>query len=179
MKVKLKKCKFCGVEFKPTYSALQSVCSPRCSIEYSKKVQIAKDNREWQREKKKRKEALLSHSEWLNMLQKVFNIYIRSRDKGQSCISCGTFNGQMHCGHYRSVSVAPQLRFNEDNCSKQCARCNTYLSGNLINYRIALVKKIGLKKVEQLENDNSDLKLSIPEIKEKKKEYKEKTKSLI
>lgn len=181
------KCKHCNTKFEAKFF-LQKFCmstdecrsaAAKFAIEYSKKIQIAKDNREWQREKKVRKEALLSHSEWLNLFQKVFNTYIRTRDKNSRCISCGTSNGQMHCGHYRAVSVAPQLRFNEDNCAKQCARCNTYLSGNLINYRIALIEKIGLERVEKLENDNSNLKISIPEIKEKIKEYKEKIKTLV
>lgn len=175
--IKNKTCVFCGVEFRP-FRTTQRTCSTRCAIGFAREKEEKKEKRLWNAEKKKRKEALLSHSEWLKLLQVAFNAYIRKRDEKEGCISCGTFNGQMHCGHYRSVSVAPQLRFNEDNCSKQCARCNTYLSGNLINYRIALVKKIGLKKVEQLENDNSDLKISIPEIKEKIKYYKQKIKEL-
>ena len=179
MKVKLRKCKFCEVPFKPTYSTTQNVCSHRCAIEYSKTVQKAKDNREWQREKIKRKKALLSHSEWLNLFQKVFNAYIRARDKGKPCISCGTFNGQMHAGHYRSVGGAPHLRFNELNVWAQCATCNNHLHGNLIEYRKELINRIGIERVESLENDNKPLKLSIPEIEEKIKEYKAKTKNII
>lgn len=181
MKVRLRKCKFCDVEFKPTYSTMQSTCSPRCAIEYSKKIQIAKDNREWQREKKVRKEALLSHSEWLNLFQKVFNTYIRTRDKNSRCISCETpLNGRkFDAGHYRSVGSNPQLRFNEENVWGQCVPCNRDKHGNLIEYRKGLIKKIGVEKVEYLENFNISVKLSIPEIKEKIKEYKEKIKAII
>lgn len=182
MKVKLRKCKFCQVPFKPTYSTTQNVCSHRCAIEYSKIVQIAKDNREWQREKKERKEALLTHSEWLNLFQKVFNAYIRSRDKGQGCISCGTKkNVQYAAGHYFSVGAFPNVRFDEDNVHLQCnKRCNGELSGNIIEYRPKLIEKIGIERFEALEYRarNESGKLSIPEIKEKIKEYKEKTKEL-
>lgn len=177
MKIKNKKCRNCGKEFTPFLST-QKACSQSCAISIARMKLQKDESLRWSAEKKQRKEALMSHAEWLKTLQVVFNTYIRERDKNEPCISCGTTKGQMHCGHYRSVSVAPQLRFNEDNCSKQCARCNTYLSGNLINYRIGLVKKIGLKKVEQLEKDNSDLKLSIPEIKEKITYYKQKIKDL-
>ncbi len=173
MKVKLRKCKFCQVPFKPTYSTVQATCSPRCAIEYSKTVQKAKDNREWQREKKVRKEALLSHSEWLNLFQKVFNTYIRTRDKNSSCISCEATlsNRKFDAGHYRSVGSNPQLRFNEENVWGQCVPCNRDKHGNLIEYRKGLIKKIGVEKVEYLESLNQPAKLSIPEIKDKSKEY--------
>lgn len=181
MKVRLRKCKFCGVAFKPTYSSVQSTCSPRCAIEYSKTIQKAKNNREWQREKKVRKEALMSHSEWLNLFQKVFNAYIRTRDKNSRCISCNTtlIGRKFDAGHYRAVGSNPQLRFHEENVWGQCVPCNRDKHGNLIEYRKRLIEKIGVEKVEYLENFNSSAKLSIPEIKEKIKEYKEKTKSLI
>jgi len=34
-----------------------------------------------------------------------------------------------------------------------CAGCNTFKSGNLIEYRIGLVKKIGIKRVQWLEDN--------------------------
>ena len=106
--------------------------------------------------------------------QQAFNEYIRLRDKDQPCISCGRHHqGQNHAGHYRSVGAAPQLRFNQFNNSLQCAPCNVHLSGNLIEYRIGLVKKIGLEKVEWLEAQNEPLKLSLDDIKAIKTYYRD------
>ena len=51
------------------------------------------------------------------------------------------------------------------NCNKQCAPCNNHLSGNLINYRINLVKLIGVEKVEALENDNTGKTYSVEDLK--------------
>ena len=82
--------------------------------------------------------------------QVVFNKWIRERDKEETCISCGSWSSPQ-CGHYMSQGHHSALRFNEDNCSRQCLRCNNYLHGNLINYRIGLVKKIGEDRVRQLE----------------------------
>lgn len=180
MKVKLRKCKFCEVPFKPTYSTVQATCSPRCAIEYSKTVQKAKDNLEWQREKKKLKEKIMSHKDWLNVLQKVFNTYIRMRDKNENCISCGTpLSGRKHdAGHYRSVGSNPQLRFNEMNVWGQCVPCNRDKHGNLIEYRKGLISRIGEEEVYFLENENNSAKLSIPEIKEMIADYKSKIKEL-
>ncbi|TCK68080.1 NinG protein, partial [Lonepinella koalarum] len=72
------------------------------------------------------------------------------------------------------------LRFNEDNCHKQCQPCNTHLSGNITEYRINLVQKIGLERVEWLERkDHKPLKLSVDEIKELIRVYKAKCKELM
>ena len=133
---------------------------------------------------KQRKEALLTHSEWLKLLQVVFNTYIRERDKkaGYGCISCGTKkNIQYAAGHYFTVGGFPSVRFDEDNLHLQCNNfCNMQLSGNIINYRPALIERIGLERFEALEYRarNGVLKLSIPEIKEKIIYYKAKIKEL-
>jgi len=82
--------------------------------------------------------------------QSVFNKWIRKRDKGKPCISCGSGKPE-HAGHFYSAGHHNHLRFNEDNCHLQCIRCNYFLSGNLINYRIGLIKKIGIVKVTELD----------------------------
>lgn len=88
-----------------------------------------------------------------NQLEKIaqehFNKFIRLRDKDQKCISCNNSGNQ--AGHYFSAGHYRALRFNEDNCNLQCMPCNYYKHGNLIEYRINLVKKIGEKRVKDLE----------------------------
>ena len=131
-------------------------------------------------EKAKAKESLLTHKDYLKLLQTAFNAYIRKRDEGLPCISCGKDDNskQYHAGHYRSVGSCPELRFEELNVHKQCAKCNNYLHGNLIKYRIALIDKIGLKNVEWLESNHPPTKLTIPEIKELIIDYKNKLKKI-
>ena len=126
------------------------------------------------------KQKIKSRSEWLDDLQSWVNKFIRLRDKNEPCISCGRYHqGQYHAGHYRSRGACPELRFNEDNIHKQCAPCNNQKSGNAIEYRINLVKKIGIERVEFLERqDHPPLKLTIEEIKEQIKIYKAKCKEL-
>lgn len=174
------KCKHCKDVFKPKYF-LQKYCLGKneCIKAFTQsvaKIKEKEDKREWAKEKKVRKEAILTHAEWLNIFQKVFNTYIRTRDKNSHCISCETplSNRKFDAGHYRSVGSNPQLRFNEENVWGQCVPCNRDKHGNLIEYRKGLIKKIGVEKVEYLENLNQSAKLSIPEIKDKIKEYKEK-----
>lgn len=169
-----KKCKICENKFTPQ-RPLQMVCSVTCGYAYANKVKA----KEWSKEKKIRKEQLMTRSEHLNLLQKVFNAYIRARDKDKPCISCGTYSGKMSAGHYMSVGSTPELRFNETNVHKQCFRCNSELSANLIKYRINLVDLIGAEAVDELERKNHPpLKLTIDEIKEQIKIYRQKTKEL-
>ena len=82
--------------------------------------------------------------------QTVFNKWIRIRDSGLPCISCGT--GQVaQAGHYLSQGHHSALRFDELNTNGQCIRCNLFLHGNLIGYRKGLVRKIGEAAVVGLE----------------------------
>lgn len=182
MKVKPKKCRHCGNTFTPTYSTTQVTCSVNCSISYSKFKEIKKQAKQWAKEKKERKTALMSHSEWLKLLQVVFNTFIRERDKKDGCISCETTaNVKYDAGHFFSVGGFPNVRFDEDNVHKQCSNnCNVHLSGNIHNYQPRLIEKIGIKRFEALElrARKSQSKLSIPEIQEKITEYKNKIKQL-
>ena len=179
-------CKECGAYYIKKQS-MQQVCSMECAIAYSKrkaeekrKKQEKSDRLEARRRMRARKEALKSRSDWLKEAQKAFNEFIRLRDKDLPCISCGRYHeGQYHAGHYRSVGAYPELRFNEDNVHKQCSVCNNHKSGNAIEYRINLIRKIGLERVEFLErHDHQPLKLSIDEIKKLIRVYKAKCKGL-
>jgi len=85
----------------------------------------------------------------LEKTQKVVNAYIRKRDEGLPCISCGGVGNQ--AGHYFTVKGYSALRFNEWNIHLQCAGCNMFKHGNQAMYRIGLVERIGEKAVKELE----------------------------
>ena len=156
-----KKCKICKNVFEPT-KPLQHVCGWECAIELSKTKRI----KTVRKEVKEARLKLKSRSDWLKDTQVVFNKYIRLRDQDDGCISCGSKSAYAyHAGHYRSIGSAGHLRFNEQNCHRQCSACNTHLSGNLIRYRLGLIRKIGIHAVETLESDNDTIKIGIEEIK--------------
>jgi len=174
----MKTCKQCGKEFTPA-RPLQSVCSPLCA---SKHVRTAKKQ---EREVvKKRREALQTIPELIKLAQVEFNAYIRARDKGKPCICCGRpldgdgVGGGLDAGHFRSTGSASHLRFNEDNCHAQSKHDNQYLAGNVVDYRINLIKRIGLERVEALEADNTPHKWQREELIEIKETYKRKLKEL-
>lgn len=181
-KVKQKKCIICKGLFIPSYTSAQRVCSLECAKEAGSRKTEKDAAKQKSVERKQLKEAKLNikpRSKWLAEAQAVFNKYIRLRDAKDPCISCGRHHtGQYHAGHYRSVGANPELRFNELNCHKQCSSCNTHLSGNLIEYRINLIRKIGLASVMEIESKHNPLKLTIDDIKEIKRHYQHKCREL-
>lgn len=171
---KPKKCKACGAEFRPA-RPLQRACSLKCAIELGQQAVKRKDRRE----RRERLVAIRSRRDWARLAQSTFNAYIRARDYGKGCVSCGRSTGaKINAGHYRTVGAAPQLRFDESNCHAQCEHCNRYKSGNLVEYRVRLVERIGSSELERLESDNGIRRFTIDELKAVIATYKAKLKSV-
>lgn len=171
-KIKPRRCKICNEVFTPN-RPLVPVCTPKCAIEYSNRLKFNKAKKE----KKVLKEKLKTHKDYLNELQKIFNTYIRERDKGKPCVSCGCDLKEKpsNASHYFSVGAYPNLRFNEDNVHTSCIVCNQHKHGNINEYSIRLPERIGKDKFEELLKSRSIVtKLSIPEIENLKSLYKEK-----
>ncbi|NDV93501.1 recombination protein NinG [Dysgonomonas sp. 521] len=170
------KCRSCKTNFEPIYRngiIVSRLCLSCIATKAKSKVQKDKA-----KEKAKAKERLKTHSQWLNDLQKVFNKYIRLRDKGMPCISCGcSLVGKYDAGHFFSLGAYPNLRFNEDNVHGQCVACNQHRHGNTTEYSLSLPMRIGIERYEQLlEIRNKPLKMTTEEIKEQIEYYKIKIK---
>jgi hypothetical protein len=122
---------------------------------------------------RERKLAIKPKSKWLSEAQANFNKYIRIRDLSDDCISCGLTNefienrdrwmsrGIWDAGHWKSRGAKGQLRFILFNVNKQCKKCNASSNDfshkeatTSAGYKVNLIKKIGLKKVEWLECNN-------------------------
>ncbi|AYW18562.1 hypothetical protein DTA24_07820 [Klebsiella sp. P1CD1] len=175
---KQKKCPICSTEYIPR-SSLQKVChNYKCAIAYNKKrdeENAARNKRKQERlqksELKQRKDRLKTASQWNKEAQAAVNKFIYWRDYGRPCIACGrplnygVRGGAVDSSHYRSRGAAPWLRFNVFNNHSGCVRCNRELSGNLIPYRLNLIEKIGLQRVERIEHDNTVRKFSIEYLK--------------
>ena len=178
------RCRECKDKFEAKYFN-QKFCMEKDEcilghVEFAKEQLEKKKQKAWREKKKVLKENIKTRSDHLKEAQVEFNRYIRLRDKDEPCISCQKplRVNNIDAGHYRSVGGCPELRFNEMNCNNQCIHCNRYLSANLINYRINLIKKIGVENVEFLEGNHEPLKLTVNEIKAIKEKYKNKCKKL-
>jgi hypothetical protein len=119
------------------------------------------------------RERIKPKSKWLAEAQSAFNKYIRIRDYADPCISClkprevieheqgWKVGGCWDAGHFMTRGAKGQLRFILFNVHKQCKSCNA--GGGKFSakaatvdasYRINLIQKIGIDKVEFLENNN-------------------------
>lgn len=159
-----RKCTVCREWFHPV-RAEQYVCSYECACVHGKAANDAAKAEKQRKEKKRRLEeeradrqrqaerrmAVKPLSYFIKQAQHAFNEFIRYRDRDLPCISCGRHHdGQYHAGHFRTTGASPELRFDEDNCHKQCSACNNHLSGNLTAYRPALIAKIGQSRFDAL-----------------------------
>lgn len=177
-----KRCKACEVMFTPVRD-FQSVCG-----EIACALAVAPDNRERARkaladldrkEIRAARERIKSKGDYMREAQTAFNAWIRERDADLPCISCGRHHqGQYHAGHYRTVGANPELRFEPLNVWKQCAPCNNHKSGDIVNYRINLVQRIGADKVEWLERSHEPKRYTIEQLQDLKAHYRALTREL-
>lgn len=170
------KCKHCKQKFEPVRFNQKYCLEPEC-VRVWVETEKAK---QWKKKKAKAKLELMTLSDYLKLAQITFNKYIRLRDKGQNCISCQKhINGVRHASHYLSAGGHSSIRFHEDNIWTSCYKCNVMLSGNQVEYRKALINKIGVERVEWLENNGSkEKKWTIEELKDLMQKYKLKYKEL-
>lgn len=211
---KKRKCKQCG-EYRDAESGVNTPAAWFCchahtiefSIEASRKrserlramavrahEQEAKNAAKRDRERKMEVNPL---SYWMARAQTQFNKFIRARDIGLPCVSCGAtesevesqqgwkVGGAWDCGHYLSVGSHPELRFEQDNAARQCKSCNGG-SGNYSrknhqtarDYRAELIKRIGLERVEWLEGPHEPKRYRKEDYQAIEAEYKAKLKEL-
>lgn len=192
-----KACRQCKTYFRPQ-KPMQVVCSPLCATLYVRAQEerrqqrkLEKAAREEKRERREKLKAIRTLSEWKAIAQAAFNGFIRVRDEGKPCISCGVLNpperygGVWDAGHYRSRGAAPELRFEELNVHRQCKSCNTaekHNSGKAetvrAKYREGLIQRIGLEAVEWLEGPHEAKHYTADELEELAKTYRAKTREL-
>ena len=176
-KVTYRRCKVCEVSFPVNpFKPFLPGCSIDCNMKYGRLLAEKKKAKESRDTIKVMKEKLMTHKDYLKLLQVVFNTYIRLRDKDRECVSCGCdMKGRKgDASHFYSVGGNANLRFNEDNTHLSCVPCNQFKHGNLLEYAERLPKRIGQERFERLKLDrNTPTKLSIPEIQERIKHYKQ------
>lgn len=179
-----RKCRACKVEIPTVKDSLpvqkKGFCDFDCMAAHGLALARKAQEKEQRAKHRADKERLKTKSDHTKDAQTAFNAYIRKRDEHLPCISCQRHHsGQYHAGHYRSVGGNPELRFEPLNTHRQCQPCNTHLSGNLIDYRINLIKKIGQAKVDWLEGPHEPKRYTIDDLKDIKALYRKKLRELM
>lgn len=184
-----RKCRYCGA-YKNFGEMVKVPLGYFCSYDHAALHGIAKQNKEKLKLKRAdtrlRKEALKTRPQLVEEAEAAVRAYIRVRDHGKPCISCGALpnndglitGSKIDAGHYRSKGAAKHLRFNLYNIHAQCVRCNRDLSGNGVEYRKGLIERIGLDKVERLELDNTVRRWDKEYLRRLKKVFNKRTRHL-
>ena len=169
------RCKNCSDKFEPIRFNMKYCLKDECIKVFVEKTK----EQQWKKTKAKAKLDLMTLSDYLKLAQQVFNKFIRLRDKGQVCISCQKPPKKQNAGHYFSSGGHSNVRFDEDNVHLQCEHCNTFLSGNLLNYQIEIEKRIGAEKLIELQaKAHLEKKWTKDELKELMVIYKKKIKEI-
>ena len=165
------RCRNCKEKFEPVKFNAKFCLKDECIKAFVEEVKV----KQWKETKTRMKNDLKTTQDWLKEAQTIFNKYIRLRDNGLWCVSCNQIPKKKNCGHYFSSGGHSNVRFDEDNCHLQCEHCNTFLSGNLLNYQIGIQKRIGAQKLIELqERAHLTKKWSVDELKEIIRIYKNK-----
>ena len=92
----------------------------------------------------------LPFSKLRKKLDKVFSLWIRTRDGG-ICITCGVKKpiAEMQCGHFCSRRFS-NTRWDEKNTACQCYPCNVLMKGQLDMYALILTQRYGDKIISEL-----------------------------
>ena len=170
-----KKCKHCKQPMTMVYNSLQKYCvdKPECVEVW---VSVEKE-KQWKKRKAKLKQEAMTLSDYMKLAQQVFNKWVRQRDEGKMCISCGNMIAKRDAGHFISVGNYPSVRFDEANVHSQSVHCIQYRGGNLHDYERWLKIRIGEERIESLKiRAHQTRKYSIPEVKEIIYKYKKLTK---
>lgn len=157
----------------------QAQKAERRAAKASKAAQV-----EEKRQDRVKKEQRKGIPELIAEADKAFSLYVKLRDRlaGYVCISSGKpldWSGNAtDAGHWRSRGAASALRYHPDNCHAQSKHDNRYLAGNAVEYRMRLIERIGLARVEALEGMNGVHKWQKDELRAIKAEYMAKAKEL-
>ena len=150
--------------------------------------EVRKQERE--KDRQKIREAITQKKEksslgWLKInVRTVCHDYIKLRDKGKPCVSCGQPWSEEHqAGHWKKAELYSTLKYNEFNIHNQCPGCNLYKDGNVQNYSDRIHIRIGHDKKSELEElaaqeKRTYFKWDRIELKEIRDYYKDKIKQL-
>jgi hypothetical protein len=182
------RCAYCKAHFEPERQSqivhvecveayVEAQAEKRARVEAKAALMAAKVDRAEDRKKRDQDKDVY---DLIAEADKAFGAFIRERDRqaGHPCISSGrplkwSAGNQVDAGHYRSKGAASHLRYNEDNCHAQSKKDNRYGAGQAVEYRIKLIQRIGLERVEALESDNAVKKWDRDELRAIKAKYRD------
>lgn len=146
-RITMPRCKICKTKYTPKLRTTEPCPNLECrQVLFNRAIEKVRKQKH-----KELKEKVKTVSQYEAEAKRVFQKFIRLRDAGLPCISCGSNSPLVDGGHYKKAEIYSGVIFHELNCNGQCQKCNRFLGGNELNYRVGLIAKIGLDRVEELE----------------------------
>lgn len=101
--------------------------------------------------KKKRSVSTAKKAAW-NWMSKYIRLKAADENGIAECVTCGSRKPwkELHCGHFIPKKRGLSVYFLEANLACQCAQCNTFNGGMLIEYGLYIEKTYGPGKIEEL-----------------------------
>ena len=138
-------------------NAVNAWCSHEHAIELIERNRAKQAKRQAKIERattRKAKEAAKGRATLKAEAQAAVNAFVRARDAGKPCISCGRPDDgqhQRHAGHWKTTKARPDIRFDPANIHAQCYQCNVHGGGGIHpGYLPELTARIGNLEVDRL-----------------------------
>lgn len=183
-KKQLPRCAICKQRFEPLGKDRPAkACSVECSVELGirdkARIAAAKARKE-RAEDKRRKEALKTNKDHLDITQRIINKYVLTKWRDMPCICCGksAYDGVRNASHFKSRGSNSFLRFNLLNIWPCCYSCNVAKGGNIHEFRPALIKLIGQEKVDFLDNAPKSRTYTVEYLERMRRIFSKKTRRL-
>lgn len=142
-----KTCIICSKEHQNTMS---KCCSPGCERKHRANLNKAKlEKVKIKKEKVKTKKAF-SRSTLIKEADRVFSIFIRERDRGKPCVTCGALWEENHQNWHFASRRHLNTRWMEKNANWQCPKCNLWWAGEQFKHWLAIDKMYWLWTAEQI-----------------------------
>jgi hypothetical protein len=138
----LKPCKTCR-------AAPRQFHSPRCKKCEDARLRAKKKAAE-ERAKLRRKAHKERPAALVKKLDAAFSKFIRERDKGKPCVTCGKpWEPTFQCGHFLSRRHMA-TRWHKENAHGQCPGCNMFEGGRQFEHGLAVDALHGQGKAQEL-----------------------------
>lgn len=89
---------------------------------------------------------------WLKInVRTVCHDYIKLRDKGLPCVSCGAhWTSEHQAGHLYKAELFSMLKYDERNIHNQCKKCNLFDNGNESMYHAAILSRLSIDDYDEI-----------------------------
>lgn len=140
-------------------------CTYEHAIEYANKKTAGNKKKKQRAVDSQQKKELMTRSKWFARLQALVNQFVRYRDSGEPCCTCGTTNPNIKydAGHCFTVAARSDIRFELTNIHRQCSNnCNVHGSGMRNEYEQFIIVRYGADHLEWLKEVKPSLKVQFP-----------------